>query len=270
MHFRRIFTVPSLDLDCLLSAKVKLRQEGLLDVVLEATLQHAMQALQHLPLTKRRDVSLALEGEAQLVRFVAGTPSLHYTVHLGEDGPEFRQKIYTSRSRLMLDDIVGSHFCGHRCQDEFESCLNRVRRTLSDADRDSNIGLSNVELKIVCGELQLTYFTLQPLNSVLIQPPRRVNLGQGLTLEKLLEVKTDLEKSRAVGKGLLACLHYLVVNYSQYQGPSVHITLQGQGEMMELISGQPDDHNTRHYIFTDADNHAQSHKVQDMDVWDYD
>lgn len=252
-----------LDLESLLSAKVKLRQDGLLDSQLKSSLDYVTHELDAMPASKRRDVSLLLEGERHLVKFISGTPSLHYTVRQGTAGPELLQRVQTG-ARLTRASITKTHFAGHRCRDDFESCMERAQQVVGVSEG----GLANVELKIACGELRLTYTTQQPQVTIEIQPPYRVNLGKVLTLEKLLEVKNSMEQMRAVTRGLQACLQHLLANHSQYQGENLRIVLQSNGEMVELISGKHTYHSAQHYIFTTSDNQVQSHKIQDIDLWD--
>ncbi|KAL2099203.1 hypothetical protein ACEWY4_005683 [Coilia grayii] len=257
------FTVPILDLDSFLAAKVKLRQEGLLDAQLKSNLEHVTRLLDSMPAAKRRDVSLLVEGERQLIRFTAGTPGLHYTVRQGAAGPELLQRVQAG-PRLTRASITKTHFAGHRCRDDFESCMERAHQVVGT----SEVGLVNVELKIACGELLLTYATSHPQATVEIRPQRRVNLGKALTLDKILEVKNSLEETGAMSRGLQACFQHLLANNSQYQGENNRIVLQSDGEMMELISGRRDYHSAQHYVFTGPDNQVQSHRVQDIDLWD--
>ncbi|XP_026864023.2 uncharacterized protein LOC113576249 [Electrophorus electricus] len=262
-------TVPCLDIEYLLSAKVKLRQEGLLDSSLKTNLEFAINSMEAFPAAKRRNVSLTLEGERQLVRFMAGTPVLLYTVHLGPKGPEFHQRVQVG-AHLTASCLNEGHFAGHRCKDELEGCLEQARRTLSAEAESNPSGLGELELRIVCGELHLTYSTQQPQHSLIICPRRRVYLGKALNLERLLEVKTYLEQTGAMGKGLLICFQHLLLHFGQYQEENSRVVLQSDGEMVELLSGSPDYHSTQHYIFTDGQNQAHSHRVQDMDLWEYD
>ncbi|XP_062379708.1 uncharacterized protein LOC134068171 isoform X1 [Sardina pilchardus] len=257
------FTVPMLDVECLLSAKVKLRQEGLLDSHFKSNLDHVIEALDAMPASKRKDVSLLVEGERHLVKFVSGTPSLHYTARQGVAGPELLQRVPVG-AKLTCDSIANTHFAGHRCRDDFESCMARAQQAVAASDG----GLANVELKIACGELRLTYTTPQPQATIEIRPQRRVNLGKALTLQKVLEVKNSMEQAGATSRGLQACLQHLLTNHSQYQGEDSRIVLQSDGEMVELISGRHTYHSAQHFIFTDADYQVTSHKVQDIDLWD--
>lgn len=263
LSFRKQFNVPMLDLESLLSAKVKLRQDGLLDSHLKSSLDHVTQVLDTMPASKRRDVSLLLEGERHLVKFISGTPSLHFTVWQGTAGPELVQRVQVS-ARLTHASIAKSHFAGHRCRDDFESCMARAQQVAGTSEG----GLANVELKIVCGELHLTYTTPQPQATIEIRPPHRVNLGKALTLEKVLEVKNSMEQMGAMPQGMQRCLQHLLANHSHYQGENIRVVLQSSGEMVELISGKHTYHSAQHYIFTNSDNQVQSHKIQDIDLWD--
>ncbi|XP_063080068.1 uncharacterized protein LOC134469973 [Engraulis encrasicolus] len=272
------FAVPILDLESFLAAKVKLRQEGALDGTLKANLEYATRLLDTLPAAKRRDVSMLVEGERQLVRFTAGTPSLQYTVRHGGGAlgsPELLQRVETG-ARLTLASIAKAHFAGHRCRDDFESCMERAQQVVAatgagagvGASAASEAGLANVELKIACGELQLTYSTTHPQATIEIRPQRRVNLGRALTLEKVVEVKSGLERSGAMSRGLQACFQHLLANHSQYQGENKRVVLQSNGEVVEMISGRHDYHNAQHYIVTGLDDQVQSHTVQDIDLWE--
>ncbi|XP_036398436.1 uncharacterized protein LOC118787113 [Megalops cyprinoides] len=259
----KVFNTPCLDLECFLSAKAKLRQEGLLDSVLKANLEYAIQALESMPVTKRSNVSLLIEGERQLVKFTSGNPVIHYTVKLGGGSPELHQKIYVG-ARLNASNISASHFAGHRCQDEFEPCLEQAQKAVREG------GMVNVELRVICNELQLTYVTHQPSTTITVRPKCRISLGRALSLQKALEVKTWMEQRGMMGKGLLACFQHLLSSYSQYQVENAKLVLQSEGQIIELISGRPDYHNVQFYIFADANNEIQSQRVQDIDLWDYD
>ncbi|KAJ8289570.1 hypothetical protein GJAV_G00002790 [Gymnothorax javanicus] len=236
----KVFNTPCLDLECFLSAKAKLRQEGLLDPVLKANLEYAIQALESMPAAKRSNASL-----------------------LGAIGPQLQQKIYVG-AQLTRSSVTRAHFAGHRCQDEFEPCLEQAQKAIPDD------GLASVELRVVCNELQLTYVTHQPSATITVTPCCRVNLGRALSLQKALEVKNWMEQRGMMGKGLLACFQHLLVSYSQYQAENAKLVLQSEGQIIELISGRPDYHNVKFYIFADANNEIQSQRVQDIDLWDYD
>ncbi|KAF4105909.1 hypothetical protein G5714_013571 [Onychostoma macrolepis] len=153
--YERYFTVPSLNLDSLLSVKEKIRQEGWLDSHLKTNLDFSIQTLEAFPASKRRDVSLTLEE----------TPG-----HLSCPSKD--------PSRISTDDLKPV--------------------------------LDHIKLKITCGELHLTYSTHQPLHTLHIQPRRRVFLGKTLSLEKILETKTHLEKSGEMRKDLLTCFQHLL------------------------------------------------------------
>ncbi|KAG9336845.1 hypothetical protein JZ751_003193 [Albula glossodonta] len=260
----KVFNTPCLDLECFLSAKAKLRQEGLLDVVLKANLEHAIQALETMPAAKRSNVSLLVEGERQLVKFTSGSPVIHYTVKQGAGGPEFQQKINVG-ARLTPASVAPTHFAGHRCQDEFEPCLEQAQKAVR-----GDGGVANTELRVVCNELLLTYATTQPSTTITIRPRCRINLGRALSLQKALEVKNWMEQRGMMGRGLLACFQHLLVSYSQYQVENAKLVLQSEGQIIELISGRPDYHNVQFYIFAAANNEIQSQRVQDIDLWDYD
>ncbi|KAF5890688.1 uncharacterized protein DAT39_019618 [Clarias magur] len=262
------FPVSSLDLDTLLSAKVKLRQEGFLDSNTKTCLDFAIQTLENFPVSKRRDVSLTLEGERQLVRFTAGNPVLQYVVRLGQKGPELHQKVPVG-SRLTPSCLSESHFAGHCCRDELEGCSSQARRVLSAEIESNPSSQGELELRIVCGELRITYSTQQPRRSLYVRPHRRVLFGKTLNLEKLLETKTRLERSGEMKDGLLACFQHLLSNYSQFQDENIRVVVQGDGELMELVCGRDKYHSTQHFIYTDGQNRAHSHMVQDMELWEY-
>ncbi|XP_043110554.1 uncharacterized protein LOC122356134 [Puntigrus tetrazona] len=264
MSEMRYFTVPSLDLDSLLSVKGKIRQEGLLDSHLKTNLDFSIQALEAFPASKRRDVSLTLEGERHLVRITAGTPVLSYTAHTGANGPQLLQRTHPE-CQLTTSSLAESHFAGHCCRDELESCFEQAKKAL--ADKSPSV-LDRMELKITCGELHLMYSTHQPLHTLHIQPRRRVFLGKTLSLEKILETKTNLEKSGEMRKDLLTCFQHLLQHSDQYQDENARIILQGDGEMLEFVTGRTDNHTTQYFIFTNAQNKAHTQRIQDMELWD--
>lgn len=251
-----------MDLDTLLLAKVKLRQEGFLDSNTKTCLDFAIQTLENFPVSKRRDVSLTLEGERQLVRFTAGNPVLLYVVRLGQKGPEFHQKVPVG-PRLTPSCLSEFHFAEHCCRDELESCLNQARRILGESNPSSQ---SELELRIVCGELRITYTTQQPRRSLYICPHRRVHFDKTLNLEKLLETKTRLERNGEMKEGLQACFQYLLRNYRDFHEENIRIVVQSDGELMELVCGRDEYHSTQHFIYTDGENTAYSHIVEDMDL----
>lgn len=145
---RRYFTVPSFNLDSLLSVKVKIRQEGLLDSLLKTNLDFSMQALEAFPASKWHDVSLTLEGECHLVRITAGTPVLSYMAHLGTNGPQLLQRTHPE-SRLTTSSLAESHFAGHRCCDELDSCFEQAKKALTGKNPSV---LDHMELRITSGE----------------------------------------------------------------------------------------------------------------------
>ncbi|XP_060727610.1 uncharacterized protein LOC132846863 [Tachysurus vachellii] len=264
----KTFTVSCLDLETFLSAKVKLRQEGFLDSNTKTCLDFAIQTMENFPVSKRRDVSLTLEGERQLVRFTSGNPVLLYVVRLGQKGPELHQKVPVG-SRLVPSCLSESHFAGHCCRDELESCVDQARRVLSAEIEANPSSQSELELRIACGELRMTYTTQHPRRSLSVRPHRRVHFGKTLNLEKLLETKTRLERSGEMKEGLLACFQHLLINYGQFQEENIRVILQSDGELMELVCGRGDYHSTQHFVFTDGQNRAHSHRVQDMELWEY-
>lgn len=266
ISLRRYFTVPSLDLDSLLSVKGEIRQGGLLDSHLKPNLDFSIQTLEAFPASKLRDVSLTLEGERHLVHITAGTPVLSYIVHLGKNGPQLLQRT-EPESRLTTSSLAESHFAGHRCRDELESCFKQAKKALTNK---SPSVLDHMELKITCGELHLRYSTHQPLHTLHIQPRRRVFLGKTLSLEKILETKTHLEKSGEMRKDLLTCFQHLLQHSNQYKEINTQIFLQGDGEMLEFVTGRTNNHTTQYFIFTDAQNKAHSQRVQDRELWEYD
>lgn len=265
---RKTFTVSCLDLETFLSAKVKLRQEGFLDSNTKTCLDFAIQTMERFPVSKRRDVSLTLEGERQLVRFTSGNPVLLYVVRLGQKGPELHQKVPVG-SRLVPSCLSESHFAGHCCRDELESCVDQARRVLSAEIEANPSSQGELELRIACGELRMTYTTQHPRRSLSVGPHRRVRFGKTLNLEKLLETKTRLERSGEMKEGLLACFQHLLINYGQFQEENIRVILQSDGELMELVCGRGDYHGTQHFVFTDGQNRAHSHRVQDMELWEY-
>ncbi len=245
---RRYFTVPPLDLDSLLTVKVK-RIAGL-----KTNLDFSIKALEAFPASKQRDVSLTLEGERHLVRITARTPVLSNMAHLGTNAPQLLQRTHPE-SRLTTSSLTESHFAGHRCRDELESCFEQAKKAL--ADKRPSV-LDHMELKITCGELHLTYSTHQPLDTLHIQPSFRVFLGREDP------TKTHLEKSGEMRKDLLTCFQQLLQLYDQHQEKDARIILQGDGEMLEFVTGRTDNHTTQYFIFTDAQNKAHSQRVEGM------
>ncbi len=207
---RRYFTVPPLDLDSLLTAKVK-RIAGL-----KTNLDFSIKALEAFPASKQRDVSLTLEGERHLVRITARTPVLSNMAHLGTNAPQLLQRTHPE-SRLTTSSLTESHFAGHRCRDELESCFEQAKKAL--ADKRPSV-LDHMELKITCGELHLTYSTHQPLDTLHIQPSFRVFLGREDP------TKTHLEKSGEMRKDLLTCFQQLLQLYDQHQEKDARIILR--------------------------------------------
>lgn len=188
-----------------------------------------------------------------------------YVVRLGQKGPELHQKVAVG-SRL-IPSCLESQFAGHRCRDELlESCADKVRRVLSAEIESNPSPQSELELRIVCGEFRLTYATQQPQRSLFICPHRRMYFGKTLNLEKILETKTHLERSGEMKEGLLTCFQHLLINYCQFQEENI---IQSDGQLMELVCSRNDYHSTRHFIFTDGQNRAHSHRVQDMELWEY-
>lgn len=79
-----------------------------------------------------------------------------------------------------------------------------------------------------------------------------------------------LEKSGEMRKDLLTCFHYLLQHSNHYLEENMRNILQGDGEMLEFVTGRSDNHTTQYFIFTDAQNKAHSQRVQDMELWEYD
>lgn len=65
-------------------------------------------------------------------------------------------------------------------------------------------------------------------------------------------------------KDLLTCFQQLLQHYDQHQEKDARIILQGDGEMLEFVTGRTDNHTTQYFIFTDAQNKAHSQRVEDM------
>ncbi len=181
---------------------------------LKTNLDFSIKALEAFPASKRREVSLTLEGERHLVRITARTPVLSNMAHLGTNGLQLLKRTHPE-SRLTTSSLTESHFAGHRCHDELERCFEQKALT----DKRPSV-LDYMELKITCGELHLTYSTHQPLDTLHIQPSFRVFLGREDP------TKTHLEKSGEMRKDLLTCFQQLLQHYDQHQEKDARIILR--------------------------------------------
>lgn len=264
----KYFDVASLDLDYLLPVKVQLHQQGFLDSNLKTNLQFSIQAIEPFPAPKRYNACLTVEGDNFLVRITAGTPVLYYTVHTGPNGPQLHQRVKTE-SRLTTTSLSVSHFAGHQCRDEIESCMEQARKALSRKTEKKSPHLDQIEIKIICGELHLTYSTHQPQHTLYIQPHHRVSLGKTLSVEKILETKTHLEKSGEMGKSLLTCFQHLLQTFETYWKDNHRIMLQGDRQMVEFVIGKLNKHTTQDFFYTDAQNNVQKKQIIDRTGTEY-
>lgn len=256
----KYFDEASLDLDCLLSVKVQLHKQGLLDSQLKTNLQFSIQAIEPFPASKRYNACLMVEGDDFLVKITAGNPVLYYTVHTGPNGPQLHQRV-KPESKLTTASLSESHFAGHQCRDEIESCMEQARKALSRKTEKKSSHLDKMEIKITCGEFHLTYSTHQPQQTLYIQPRRRVSLGKTMSVEKILETKTYLEKSGEMGKSLLTCFQHVLQITDNHWKDNHRIMLQGDGQVLEFVIGKLNKHATQDFFYTDAKNNVQKKQI---------
>ena len=120
---------------------------------------------------------------------------------------------------------------GHCCRDELNSCMKQAREAVaSDGE-----GLANVALKIRCGELQLTYTTLEPSTTIEIQPEWRVRIKDSF-LKDVLRVMHNMEKVGEMSPGMLACFQLLLKAPPKPEKKAIdNILLMGEGQKVELL-----------------------------------
>ncbi|XP_073729485.1 uncharacterized protein [Misgurnus anguillicaudatus] len=262
----KYFDEESLDLDCLLSVKVRLHKQGLLDSQLKTNLQFSIQAIEHFPASKRYNACLTVEGDDFLVKIIAGNPVFYYTVHTGPNGPQLHQKV-KPESKLTTTSLSASHFAGHQCRDEIESCMEQARKVLSQMTEEKSSNLDKMEIKITCGELHLTYSTHQPQQTIYIQPRRRISFGKTMSVEKILETKTYLEKSGEMGKSLLTCFQHVLQITDNYWENNHRIMLQGDTQILEFVIGKLNKHATQDFFYTDAQTNVQKKQIIDRMIY---
>ncbi|XP_041960711.1 uncharacterized protein LOC121719300 isoform X1 [Alosa sapidissima] len=235
----RSFRVQSLDVESLQSVKTEL---GILDSVLKRNLDFAMKALEAMPMSKKEDAALQVEGEQTLIKINAfptcwGFPVFHYVVWNDNNDLKLLQKIRVREAPLTTENICESHFVGHCCRDEFKSCMKQAREKLAHEKMASKKdGLANVELKIICGELHLTYVTSANSSTAIeIRPDRRVRIENDF-LSDVLRVMHQMEKSGEMSPGMLACFQHLIASSpkAKHKG-AVQILLMSDGKRVEFL-----------------------------------
>lgn len=221
----------SLGVQCILPIKAYLGRNSLLDPVLKSNLDYAMKAVEALPISKRSNAILDVAGDSTLLRISTGKPVFQHTVWNDGDGFKLLQKVTIKNTKLTARDIDESHFAGHQCRDEVLSCMKRAHEKVTSKEG----GLSNVELKISCGELHLTYVTQSPSTTIEIQPKWRANIKSEHTRD-VLRVMTLVEKSGEMSPHMLACFQHLIQCRSQSNpGSNVHILLMCDGQSVEFL-----------------------------------
>lgn len=234
---RAIEIMETLSVQSILPIRTDLGQRNLLEPVLKSNLDFAMKAVEALPISKRTNAVLNVAGEYTLLRIKTGQPIFNHTVWNDGDGLKLLQKVTLKNTKLTAKDIDKSHFAGHCCKDELQSCMNRARAEAGSKEG----GCYNVELKIICGELLLTYVTQNPSRTIEIQPEWRAKLKDEY-LTDVLRVMNHVEKSGEMSPGMLVCFHHLIKIWSKNANPysNFQIVLVNKGQRVEFFGKQYD------------------------------
>ncbi|XP_062379557.1 uncharacterized protein LOC134068067 [Sardina pilchardus] len=231
---KAIDVTESLGVQCILPIMTDLGHKGLLDSVLKSNLDYAMKAVEALPISKRTNALLDVSGQKTFVSIRTGFPELHYTVWSDSDGPKLLLTVTTKNTKLTTKDIDKSYFAGHCCRDELKSCMKQAHEIV--ASKEKKGGLSNVELKIMCGELRLTFITQSPSTTIEVRPEWRAKI-KNYNLLDVPGVMNNMEKSGEMSPSMLACFHYFLKNYRKNvcTASSAHILLMSEGQKVELF-----------------------------------
>ena len=190
-----------------------------------------MKAVEAMSISKRTNAVLQVEGKETVIKIITGQPIFHHTVWNDNDGPKLLQKIKVNSTQLKTKHIDESHFMGHCCRDEVMNCMEQAHKAVASIGE----GLANVELKIRCGELQLTYTTMAPSTTIEIQPKWR-GIIRNYYLEDVLRVKHHMEKVGEMSPGLLACFQLLLKAPPKPEKKAIdNILLMGEGQKVELL-----------------------------------
>ncbi|XP_031436485.1 uncharacterized protein LOC116223535 [Clupea harengus] len=240
----------ALGVECIQSIKTDLAKKGLRNSLLKSNLDYAMKAVEAMSISKRTNAVLQVEGKETVIKIITGQPIFHHTVWNDNDGPKLLQKIKVNSTQLKTKHIDESHFMGHCCRDEVMNCMEQAHKAVASIGE----GLANVELKIRCGELQLTYTTMAPSTTIEIQPKWR-GIIRNYYLEDVLRVKHHMEKVGEMSPGLLACFRLLLtVPPKPVQKNIKQILLMSEGQKVELVhQGASLLHTGNFVIFFDAD-----------------
>ncbi|XP_041929265.1 uncharacterized protein LOC121693709 [Alosa sapidissima] len=256
---KRVFKVNTLDVECILSVKTEL---GILDSVLKLNLDYAMKALEAMPMSKKTNAVLQVEGEQGLFTFYSypfDPPPFHYVVRSDNNGLKLLQKINVNNKQLTIEDICESHFIGHCCRDEIKSCMKQAHEKVASKKE----GLGNVDLKIICGELHLTYITLNPSSAIEIRPDRRVKIENNY-LSDVLRAMNQMEKCGEMSPGMLACFQHLIASSpkAKHKG-AVQILLMSEGKTVEFLHRDDLEPKDSFVIFIGANNKPEMRHTTD-------
>lgn len=257
----------TLSVQSILPIRTDLGHRNLLEPVLKSNLDFAMKAVEALPISKRTNAVLDVAGEYTLLRIKTGQPIFNHTVWNDGNGLKLHQKITVKNTKLTTKDVDKSHFAGHCCKDELQSCMKRARAEVGSKEG----GCSNVELKIICGELHLTYVTQNPSRTIEIRPEWRAKLKDEY-LTDVLRVMNHVEKSGEMSPGMLACFHHLIKIWSKNVNPysNIQIVLVNKGQRVEFCGKQDDDVQPLEsiVIYSDANNIPQMCKMKRCALFD--
>lgn len=214
---------------CIQPIKIDLARRGLLDTILKSNLDFAMEALEVMSITKKKNALLQVEGEKTLLKINSGQPVIHHIVWNDNGNLKLLQKINIKDTKLTKENIDKSHFLGHCCRDEVKSCMMQAY----DEVASKNGELANVELKIMCGEFLLTYITQDPSTTILIQPDWRVKMTYP-NLNTFLKTKNCMEKAGEMSPGMLACFK-LLLEHPKLEKKSYCEFLVSKGQKVEFV-----------------------------------
>ncbi|KAI7805878.1 hypothetical protein IRJ41_020935, partial [Triplophysa rosa] len=160
-------------------------------------------------------------GNSQSIVFTVSSDSQHNTyVNLN---------IY-SYNKVCRETIVESHFFGHSCQDEIQSCFIQAREAVPES------GLNRLTIK--CNRFTIIYTNNKISQHKTLETKCQFKL-QTITVEGLLERKIWLQKEKATSHGLIACVDHLIKLYlttSDAPKTECRFILHADKEVIRIVS----------------------------------
>ncbi|XP_018586718.1 uncharacterized protein LOC108921644 [Scleropages formosus] len=234
----RVYNRSLIDFGSLMLVKEDLKKNEMLDSVLHANIDHAVKALSQVQPSRLQGATLLITGESLLVKIcppLVNKTKMHFLVTTVDGWPQLHQQVVCS-DKISLQDIKESHFLGHRCQDQQNSCLQQAREVVAQ-------GLTPKQLQIRCNKLFLTYTTADDKNAInpdvdIITIQTECKLRPSLCgFGGLLEAKSWLEQEKSKKQGLISCIDYVLKQYAVCKSENSFIynfIIQSEGEMARI------------------------------------